>query len=233
MPVDMIVKSAPVKESAANLSASVTTTLRSEIISGRLPPGKLVAEIPTAERLKVSRVPVRESLLRLEREGLLVFNERGRGQVRRLAYRDYQEICDVRVMLESESFRLAALKRTDLHIQHLLKNIATMEKAKTLTRVTLLDIEFHSLVMEAADHSRLTHLWQMMLGQVQLFTANLQRVQHAQAHQVREATVAAHRQCLDLITSREANRASDLICHHLQSWRDLVIQHRAALEANV
>ena len=66
------------------LSDGVAGQLREEIISGNLPPGAMLAEIPTAERLGVSRVPVREALLVLERDGLLVFDERGRCRVRAL-----------------------------------------------------------------------------------------------------------------------------------------------------
>ena len=47
--------------SKQTLGEGVAERLREEIISGSLPPGATVAEIPTAERLGVSRVPVREA----------------------------------------------------------------------------------------------------------------------------------------------------------------------------
>ena len=71
------------------LGDGVARRLREEIISGNLLPGAMLAEIPTAERLGVSRVPVREALLVLERDGLLVFDERGRCRVRTLTARRF------------------------------------------------------------------------------------------------------------------------------------------------
>jgi len=114
------------------LGDGVAGQLREEIISGDLPPGAMLAEIPTAERLGVSRVPVREALLVLERDGLLVFDERGRCRVRTLTTRDLEEIYDARLLLERESFRLAAVRHTAAQISAMQRNIVQMEKARSI-----------------------------------------------------------------------------------------------------
>src|ERR1700693_5720133 len=95
------------------LAETVSARLRHEILSGELSPGAPVAEIPTAERLSVSRVPVREALLVLEQEGVLVFGARGRARVRSLSPGDHLEIYHGRLPLEKAAARLAAERGTE------------------------------------------------------------------------------------------------------------------------
>jgi DNA-binding GntR family transcriptional regulator len=209
------------------LGDGVAWQLREEIISGSLSPGAMLAEIPTAERLGVSRVPVREALLVLERDGLLVFDARGRCRVRTLSARDLEEIYETRLLLERESFRLAAMRHTVEQLSAMRRNIVCMEKARSIVRVTLLDIEFHDLIVEAADHSRIAHLWAIMRGQIQIFTASLQRQLYEVADNVRETSVATHRECLEIIASRDAGAAAEAARKHLQTWREWLLANRA------
>ena len=213
--------------SKQTLGDGVAQRLREEIISGNLRPGAMLAEIPTAERLGVSRVPVREALLVLERDGLLVFDERGRCRVRTLTARDLEEIYDARLLLEQESFRLAAIRHTAEQLAAMRRNIARMERARSIVRVTLLDIEFHELIVEAADHTRLAHLWAIMKGQIQIFTASLQRQLSEIAGDVREATVATHLDCLGIIASRDAAAAAEAARQHLETWRKWLLVNRS------
>ena len=191
------------------LAEGVVAQLREEIISGGLAGGMRIAEIPTAERLGTSRVPVREAMLVLEREGLLVFEKRGRCSVRQLTPRDMDEIYEVRLLLEGESFRLAARNHTLDDLEKLEDNIEQMARARTLARITLLDIEFHDLIVAATRQSRLQHLWQVMRGQIQLFTAVLQREFEQRMQTVREVTVATHRKCVRVIRSRREEAATE------------------------
>ena len=179
----------PIGSPRKTLGGEVADRLREEIITGRLAAGSVLAEIPTAERLGVSRVPVREATLVLERDGLLVFDERGRCRVRSLDDRDFEEIYEIRLLLECEVFRLAAIRRTDAQIALLERNISQMERAKSIAKVSLLDIGFHELMLQAADNSRLTRLWEIMRGQIQLFTASLQRQANDLTANVRETRV--------------------------------------------
>ncbi len=212
------------------LAELVTEQLREEIISGQLMAGTMVAEIPTAERLGVSRVPVREATLVLERDGLLVFEGRGRCRVRTLAPRDFQEIYDVRVMLECESFRLAARNHTPSDLEKMEANIQKMSRARSLAQTTLLDIEFHDLIVAASRHSRVQHLWGAMRGQVQLFTAALQREVFHVMTTVREAAVKAHKDCLRVIQTQDEAAATQAARAHLIAWREWLQTNRPTEE---
>jgi DNA-binding FadR family transcriptional regulator len=92
--------------------------------------------------------------------------------------------------------------------------------------VTLLDIEFHDLIVEAAHHSQLAHLWAIMRGQIQVFTASLQRQLNINAENVRETSVAKHRECLEIIASRDAAAATKAAHRHLEAWRAWLLASR-------
>ena len=73
-------------------SDSAALRLREEILSGTAEPGSLLAESAVAQRLGVSRVPVREALFALEREGLIEFSDTGRAYVKELSPHDFEEL---------------------------------------------------------------------------------------------------------------------------------------------
>ena len=201
------------------LAEQVAERIRRDIISGRLSQGAMVAEIPTARRLNVSRVPVREALLVLEQDGLLVSESNGRCRVRTLTNTDFHEIYGIRLMLETTSFRLAALQHTSADLKSLQNNIRLMERARSLHKVTLLDLEFHQQIMQISRQSRLLHLWQTMRSQVQLFTAILQREISVVISSVREVSLQAHQACLQGIASRDPDIAGRCALEHLEPWQ--------------
>ena len=200
------------------LADQVMARLREEIIAGKLAPGTMVAEIPTAARLGVSRVPVREATRALERDGLLVFEPSGRCRVRELNARDFAEIYEIRMLLEVEAFRLAARFHTAEDVERLAANIAKMDRARSLAQVTLLDIEYHEWVLAAARQSRLLALWKMMRGQIQLFTATAQRELQLGRVNVQQTSVENHREGLRIIQSRCEIAAMEYARGHLNGW---------------
>jgi DNA-binding GntR family transcriptional regulator len=153
----------------------------------------------------------------LEHDDLLVFEANGRCRVRTLTARDFDEIFNVRLMLETESFRLAALNHSEPDLKALRNNIRQMERVRSLNRMTILDIEFHDQIMEMSRQSRLIHLWGVMRSQIQLFTAILQREISA-IKNIRDISIEAHEKCLRGIESRDPNLARQCAIDHLEPW---------------
>jgi len=114
---------------------SAAARLRQEILRGELAPGDLLAESAVAVRLGVSRVPVREALFALEREGLVVFGPTGRAFVRELTSADFEELFALRLTLEPMAARLAA-PRVRVEASALDANIAATGRAKTIEEIT-------------------------------------------------------------------------------------------------
>lgn len=216
-------------EAAANtLAARVATILREEIIAGRIASGEKIVEQATALRLGVSRVPIREATILLEREGLLVRSPTGRRRVRTLEPRDLVEIAELRLLIEPRLAALAAERHTAADVAAIERNMADLATAETEARIAVLDDEFHDLIAVAAHHARLAYLWEMTRGQMLLLIAALQRREPLSVREMRQGTVANHRSLWALIQSRDAVGAARKA---EETDRDVLALARAKVEA--
>src|SRR5205823_2786617 len=155
----------------------------------------------------VSRVPVREAMLVLEQEGLLVFGPRGRARVRSLSPGDHLEIYYARLPLEKAAARLAAERRTPDDLNAMQANIAATRRARTLAEVSVLDLDFHELVFRATRCPWLIRFWGLMRGELALWLARLHHEEQSVTHRVRESTSAAHEKYLALLRAQSAAAA--------------------------
>lgn len=87
----------------------VTTALRDAILSGELRPGERLLQEQLADQLRVSRIPLRDALRRLEAEGLVRIGPRRGAEVASLSTDDVREIYDIRIALEPGLMRQAIL----------------------------------------------------------------------------------------------------------------------------
>ena len=97
----------------------VFNTLRQAILRGELKPGERLMEIQLANKLGVSRTPIREAIRKLELEGYVVMMPRRGTYVANMSIRDINEIFEIRTALESLSNGLAAEHITDEELEHL------------------------------------------------------------------------------------------------------------------
>jgi DNA-binding GntR family transcriptional regulator len=98
---------------------AVYHVLRESIIRGALAPGEWLRQEAIAEAIGVSRVPVRSALIRLEAEGLLAMHGRRGAQVRMLSVARVNEICRLRILLESHALKLSMARMTSVRIERL------------------------------------------------------------------------------------------------------------------
>ena len=85
----------------------VYNTLRQAILTGELQPGERLMEIALANRLGVSRTPVREAIRKLELDGLVVMMPRRGAHVAQITEKDLNEVLEVRIGLEEMAVRFA------------------------------------------------------------------------------------------------------------------------------
>lgn len=136
--------------------------IRAAIISGDLRSGETLQETKLAERIGVSRTPVREALSRLGNEGLVVLERYRRGQVASFSMSDVAEIFRLRAKLEGHGARRATYRITPAQIAHLEAIEGEMETVfdtlgwhRHLSRFDELNNEFHATIARAADSPRL------------------------------------------------------------------------------
>lgn len=214
-----------------NLARDIVAWLRSEIISGQLRPGEPLAEIALSERFQTSRAPVREALIELEREGLIQFGATGRTRVRTLSPKDFDEIMETRVALESMGARRAAPHWTDEDTAWVEINLAAQAQASTLTELSGLDVEMHAYILRRGGNERLIHLWQSVRWQFQMGLAYSHRLQQKLSFDARGLTVESHRRLLAAITSRNPETAAHAMAHHIEEWTEWWAKEFADAEA--
>jgi GntR family transcriptional regulator, gluconate operon transcriptional repressor len=144
---------------------AVLSNLRLAIIRGQLPAGTHLLEAQLAEKLRVSRGPVREALLRLEQEGLLI-NQPYRGKfVANITPQMIQEIYSLRRVLECFAAELAVnkLELGDLErLGALFERMMLAVNAGHFEEFADIDLEFHRLFVVAAGHTRLLQMWETL-----------------------------------------------------------------------
>jgi len=204
---------------AASLSDSAAAQLRQEILNGLVEPGNLLAESAVAQRLGISRVPVREALFALEREGLVEFSATGRAFVRELTPQDFEELYTLRLTLEPLAARLAApMLRTEAGL--LERNIAVTRRTKSVQDVTRLDLEFHEIIIKSSGNARLLKLWRSLRGELELWLGRLHLRHQGQRLDTRAETVGAHTKIVECFKTQSPAECERLIRRHILGWRE-------------
>lgn len=130
---------------------SVYERLREEIRNGVLKPGSRLTETELAQRLAISRTPVREAIRRLESEGLVDHQPRIGAVVRKLEYPEVMELYEMRTVLEATAARLAARAASPMELEDLVSINTEMAAADAPPkRLVELNRLFHARLMDAA-----------------------------------------------------------------------------------
>lgn len=204
------------EEHPGSLRDSVTGALRQRIVSGELAPGTRVVERQVAEQLGVSRVPVREALRALEREGFL--EERAtRGMVvRRLDPEDVAMLFAVRESLEVVlSHRLVDVLDDDglATLDDLVAEADGHARAGRHADAVGANAAFHAALVDLAHSRVLSSIIEPVAGRM-AWLLN----QHTEPG----AMVAEHRAIVAALRSRDADRAAAVFSDHLASSRAAV-----------
>lgn len=197
----------------------VLDTLRRAIIAGAFAPGDHLAEGVLAQQLGVSRAPVREAMMHLEREGLLVFDRRGAALVEEFTDADLEEIFSLRLHLEVMGARLACRRMGEEDFQRLEDNIGRTRVVSKLVELTLLDVEFHDLVMQGAAHSRLQACWALVRHPLEYWLARMHTRVATPLQKAREETARNHQELVEILRSRREDRAGRAFQEHIEGWR--------------
>jgi DNA-binding GntR family transcriptional regulator len=199
------------------LSDDVTAQLRDAIVTGVLAGGTRLREDDLAASMSVSRGPIREALVRLEREGLVIIERYKGARVAELYRDDLDQIFSLRKALESLAAEWACRKATPEDIKRLSapldRFIATERDDRTPEFVTNLDIEFHDALIAAAHHERLNRAWDGLRAQVYSFLST----RMALRLDYFEEWEPDHRQHVKLIAEGNVEAAIAHTVHHLES----------------
>lgn len=162
--------------------------LQDMIAMGDLLPGTRLRETELAERLGVSRTPIREALRLLEADGLVVHLPRLGATIRRLEYSEIMELYEMRSVLEGTAARLAARSASDIEIAELTElNEAFRAAADDPRRTVEMNRRFHRTLQDSAKNRFLNTAIQaqqramLILGPTRLMVGD-RAVEAAQEH---------------------------------------------------
>ena len=136
----------------------VFNTLRDAILTGKLVPGERLMENQLAEKLGVSRTPVREALRMLELENLVELVPRKGAQVLDMTEKDIVNILEIRSALEGLATSLACKKMTKECLQQLKNMEVDFERAvaeNDVERFVDIDEDFHDVIFQATENDKL------------------------------------------------------------------------------
>lgn len=153
-----------IKEKKLNSQEATYQTILENIFKGKLKPGEVVTETSISEQFGISRTPVREALKKLEVEGLIETEGRTK-KIYYLSLEDIEEIFDLKIAIESEIARKAALnddkdlkeKLGDVLIgmNNLKETVRNNKEDKILLDEWIkLDKEFHRILFQLAKNRR-------------------------------------------------------------------------------
>ena len=194
-------------ESAPNRAAEVYEELRSAIVEGRIRPNERLIEAELAERLDVSRTPIRESMQRLAADGLVISRRRG-WVVREHSPQEIQDIFEVRAALEGYAARLAAQRASEDMITEIVRiHESYVAELQQTSRGHLIEHndDFHNAVIAASGNARLAE-------QIQRNTAFyfVHRIAGFLSDDEVRNSIAGHQELVDALVARDCDRAEDV-----------------------
>lgn len=201
--------------------------VRGEILDGSLMPGDVIVEERVARTLEMSRTPVREALLRLERENLLVRSGRSLA-VKTFTADEVADIYTLRAHIESYGARGAAMRIGEHELDQLARVQEEMVRQTerhharpdrdVLRTITQLNQRFHQLVIKANRSPALARTLNHLV-----LTPLLYRAQLWYDEDNRDASAADHDRLLAALREHDADEAERIWRAHLLYGRDIVL----------
>lgn len=207
----------------------VFQTLRQAILKGELEPGERLMEIQLAERLGVSRTPVREAIRKLELEGLVVMVSRKGAEVASITEKNMRDVLEVRKALEELAVTLACQRMDESQFSQFDKQNHNFEdalKMGNLTEIAKQDIDFHEIIYMAAENERLQQMLNNLREQMYRY-----RLEYMKEEQQREKLVQEHQEIAKAIQTRDIERAKSAIRLHIDNQK-LTISQRVKMEGS-
>lgn len=196
-------------------STIIADTIRDRIADGTFEPGMQLTEAQLAERLGVSRGPVREAFQRLVQEGLLDAEHHRGVFVATLDADDATDVALARLAIERVAAeRVAALADpgTLSLLRQLVDEMAGAADAGTWTEVAASDLRFHEALVGGARSPRLSRMYATLVVETHLCLRLLLPAQHPDPREV----VAEHRTLLAALTEGDAEAAGACVARHLE-----------------
>ena len=201
----------------------VFNTLRRAILRGELEPGERLMEIQLAEKLGVSRTPIREAIRKLELEGLVLMIPRRGAEVAKISEKMLKDVLEVRRSLEELAIELACERMTDEDFEALRQAEeafrAAVKEGNALT-IAEEDEAYHETIYRCTGNDRLLQILSNLREQMYRY-----RLEYIKDEAKRQTLLEEHERILMALKNRNVNIARDAVREHIDNQETTVLKN--------
>ena len=176
----------------------VFNTLRQAILTGEMEPGERLMEIQLANKLGVSRTPIREAIRKLELEGLVIMIPRKGAEVAHITVKDMRDVLEVRSA--NRVFEAAIV-------------------SKDVVAIVNADVAFHNIIYSMTDNQRLIQLINSLSEQ--MYRYRLEYVKDARTHSI---LISEHNDIIKQLSDKDVEKAKVIVRQHVNNQEKGIIR---------
>jgi len=182
------------------------------INSGKITPGEKLTEAQLAREFHVSRTPVREALIQLEKKGVIAFKTNVGAVVKKITLRQIQDIFNIISVLEGYAVEIIATRNIGkddvVYLKRLHREMKYLAETKNYFRYAEKDAEFHGFFVQKAGNDALYEVVQDLRSKV--YTVGLTLPFYIDKY------LAKHEKIINAISKGKSNEAGKLMKEHVQ-----------------
>lgn len=199
----------------------VFNTLREAILKGELKPGERLMEIQLADRLGVSRTPIREAIRKLELEGLVLTIPRRGAEVARMTEKNMREVLVVRKALEVLAVEIACDVITPSQIVELIEVARAFERSmdtKDLKKIAEADVRFHDVLYQSTGNTRLLQILNNLREQIYRY-----RIEYLKEESTYPSLLQEHQALIQGLKNKDKAYVKEIMERHIENQERTVI----------
>jgi DNA-binding GntR family transcriptional regulator len=200
----------------------VFNTLRQEILTGKLKPGERLMEIHLANKLGVSRTPIREAIRKLELEGLVIMIPRRGAEVAQITLKSLEDVMEVRRALDVLAIELACERMGDEDLEKLrqaCENFNVAVETKDTRNIAEADVAFHDLIVLSTGNTRLIQLVNNLSEQMYRY-----RFEYLKDETTHDTLKAEHLKMYQSIVKKDKDTAAKTVVQHIDNQEKAIIK---------
>lgn len=200
----------------------VFNTLRKSILTGELKPGERLMEIHLADKLGVSRTPIREAIHKLELEGLVTMIPRRGAEVAQITEKNLRDVLEVRKALDGLAVELACDRITPEELERLVKaceNFEAETKRGNANSIAKSDVALHDIILIASGNERLVQMVSNLSQQMYRY-----RLEYVKDESTYERLIKEHQAIYEAIRDKDKETGAQLMKLHIDNQEKAVIR---------
>ncbi len=200
----------------------VFNTLRQAILTGELKPGERLMEIHLANKLGVSRTPIREAIRKLELEGLVTMIPRRGAEVAQITEKSMSDVLEVRRAVDALCVELACERISEEELEALKAACDSFEeavKSGDVKKIAQADVALHDIIVRATGNQRLVQLVNTLSEQ--MYRYRFEYIKDVSQH---ESLVEEHRIIYESILKKDKETASEAAKLHIDNQEKTIIK---------